>query len=610
MPRPPRFRIARIDDLFRQIAFASDDARRRQIHASEILLDEVRPGQTYRGDVVAHRITGFRPERSASRLGEVEPRGEELLVGEALIADLTAFVLRLSEHLVLRPEERPGGAEPVDALAARLGVTQRTLQRWRQLGLPMHWIEFDGQRKLGCYGAAVESFLRRRPEARRRRPNRRLGSEERARLVEEARARRAAVGGSLSSVAAEVAQAHGRAHETVRLLLERHDARAAQPIFTGTAADRTPLDDRDRRFVERAWRRGVPLARIAEHLHRSVPAVHRQLMVRRRERLTGLRLRWVELPTFSLPEAEEVILSASAVRQGLRLLAGEVDVLAILRSIRAAARLSQRPGRIEGPPEGPRPRIRGREPSPARARGRAMDAMDAGQEEDARVDALVAAWNLLKRRAARGIGDLPPVPPARAIDAVQRDLRWAALVQQTLMEWALREAVRRADLWAGRRIEELAADALREVMLLLVQVAAEVIDRVDPSRGNRLDRLVALEVEKALASRGPDRGATGRDGAVRARAAAGHAPGSIAVPGLFDDLSPWQSWLGPPPAWRAALGALPEIQARAATLAHGLDGTAPRTMREVARALGASPSVAARWVLDGEAGLRRGSVRN
>ena len=43
MPRVPRFRIARLGDLLRQIAFASDDALRRQLHAAEILLDEIEP---------------------------------------------------------------------------------------------------------------------------------------------------------------------------------------------------------------------------------------------------------------------------------------------------------------------------------------------------------------------------------------------------------------------------------------------------------------------------------------------------------------------------------------------------------------------------------------
>ena len=225
---------------------------------------------------------------------------------------------------------------------------------------------------------------------------------------------------------------------------------------------------------------------------------------------------------------------------------------------------------------------------------------------DDRVDTLVAGWNLLKRRAARLIAALPAVPSAGALDAAQRDLRWASLLQQTLVATSLREAVRRADLWAGRRIDDLPAELLRELLGLLVRVCTETIDRVDPSRGNRLDRLVALEVDKALASRGPDRAAMGRDGMVRPRAAAGRARGSVAVPGLFDSLSPWQAWLGPPINWRARIGALPQVEARAVTLAHGLDGSAPRTLREAGRTLGASPSVVARWLADAEAHLRRG----
>jgi len=553
MARAPRFRIARLGELLRQIAFASIDARRRQLHAAEILLDEIRPAQTYRADVVAHRITGFRPEHPAS---------DELLVGEALIADLSTFGLRLSEGLGLKPGDRPGGALTMEEVGRRMGVTQRTLHRWRQLGLPLHWVEFPSGPALGCYAAALEAFLRRHPEVRRRRSPARIQPREQEALVAQARAIRAATGGTLSTVAAEIAQRCGRAHETVRQLLLRHDARSKHPIFRGQAQDRAPIDDGDRRFIERAWRAGAPLARIAGHLHRSLPAVHRQLMIRRRERLSGLRLVWVELPTFALPEADEIILASPAARQGLRRLTHEVDALSVIESGRSLA---------------------------------------GGQD-----DVLLAAWNFLKRRAGRRLEATDPVPAARTIDAIERDLRWAALVQQTLLAMALSEAVRRVDLWLGRRVESLAADPIREIIVAVVAVCQGTIDRADPGRGHKLDRLIALDVDKALARRGAPPGAILRDGVLHARAGAAHPRRQVQMPGLFSALSPWQAWLDPPPRWSERLERLTDAQRLAVCALHGLDGAAPRSVDEIAQSLRLSRSAAARLVAEGEGRLRAG----
>jgi hypothetical protein len=555
MARAPRFRIAQLGELLRQIAFASPDARRRQLHAAEILLDEIDPRQTYRADLVAHRITGFRPERSAS---------DALLVGEALVADLSTFGVRLSEGLGLAPDDRPGGALTLDELSRRMRVTPRTIHRWRQLGLPLHWVEFRSGRSLGCYVAALEAFLRRHPELRRRPSPVRMQEEEQAALIAEARSIREATGGTLSAVAEVLAHRRGRAHETIRQLLLRHDARSERPVFIGQPRDRAPIDDRDRRFIERAWRAGVPLGRIAAHLHRSLPAVHRQLMIRRRERLSGLRLRWIELPTFALPEADQIILASPAARQGLRRLTTEVEALRLIESLRLRV--------------------------------------------TAEADVLLAAWNFLKRRAAGQLSAVTPASTARAIDAIERDLRWAALVQQTLLALALSEAIRRVDLWLGRRLESLASEEIRELLVAVTGVCVRTIDRADPGRGYRLDRLVALDVHKALARRGGPPGVLLRDGVLQPRAGAAHAQRTLSIRGLFETLSLWQAWLDPPPRWPQRLGELPPAQRTAVTALHGLADHAPMTTEEVARVLRVSRAAAARIIAQGDASLRRGAA--
>lgn len=562
MPRSVDLRIATIAGLYRQLAYAPPEARRRQMENCERLIEGIDPRRTYPAPFVVFRITGF-------RMQEVD--ASELLAGEALIADLSAFVQRLSAGLGLRPDERPGGAETVEQLVTRLGVTVRTAQRWRRLGLVFHEIDFDGagsdgapmrsaptdrEPRLGCYRECLERFGRRWPElVRGRRAAARLTAVERAEIVDEARRQRASsprsLPRSLHSVARTIAARRGRAVETIRKLLVGHDARSAAPIFL----ERGPLDERDRRFIERAWRRGVALAVIGERLGRSEPAVHRQLSLRRGERLRGLSLRWIELPTFALPDAEAVILGADAARRGLERVREPRDATALL---------------VE---------LAGRTPA-----------------DDAARDARIGAYNLLKRRAAAAVDSLRGAPRAAEIDAIETSLRWAALIKHVLVADAMPVALRRVEAWAGRAVARLSAEEIRMALALSAEVVSEAIERVDPSREQRLDRLVALDADKALARRAS---------VSRPRAAAAHAAGSVTVADPFVALCPWQRWLDPPSGWAARLGSLDELRRRAITLHHGLGGEFPRTLKQTARALEISPAAASRLVHDAEALMRR-----
>lgn len=567
MPRVVDFRIAAIARLHRELAYAPTEARRRQMEACERLVAEIDPRRAYPVAFVIYRITGFRPA------GVDEG---ELLAGEALVADLCAFVQRLSAGLGLRSSERPGGALPLDELAANLGVTVRTVQRWRRLGLLLHEIVFDhapstaapagrprrgtppaGRERdervrLGCFDESLRAFRARHPDLfDARRGASRLTPPERAAIIDEARAARAAAPRSLNAVAGLLAARRGRAAETIRRILVSHDARSSAPIFL----ERGPLDERDRRFIERAWRRGVPLLAVGARLGRSAPAIHRQLALRRAELLRGLELRWHELATFALPDAAEVILAAAPASRGLVRLRERRDALALLRELDAR------------PPA-----------------------------DDARREAQLAAYGFLKRRAARAIAALRMPPRTGDLDAIETDLRWAALFKHLLASEALPTALRRVEALAGRAIERLPAEEIRSAIARCVPVVSDSIERVDPSRDQRLDRVVALDVDKVLA----------RGGAAvrRVRAGAAHAAGSVPIDDPLAALCAWQAWLDPPGEWAARIELLPELPRRAVQMHHGLAGEPPRTLRQVAKALRVGSSAAARLVRDGEATLR------
>lgn len=562
MPRAPRLRIAALADLHRQLAYAPIDAKRRQLLACEALVDEIDSDRTYPEEFVRFRITGFRIE---------SPTAPALLVGEPLRADLTTFILLLSEGLSLEPGDRAGGALPIDRLAARLGVALRTVQRWRQLGLVQHWIDFsgseggdqaDGGRRIGCFEESLARFARRQPQLiDRQRRLTRLDVAERGAIVAAAHAE-IVRGESISAVSRRVAKRSGRSAEAIRQILLR-----VEPAMIDRGAKPSgQLTERHRRLIERAWRRGVPLHTIARRLDRSDAAIQRQLSVRRRERLRMLRLRWIELPTFELPDAEKVILSTPAVRSGLIRLDGTSDATVLLRNLRGAL-------------------------------------MRTASERDA----LIGAWNLLRRRAATALAALPDVPRPLALDAIESDLRWATLVHHTLLAAALPDAIRRIDVWIGRHLETSTSDRIRALLELAVSTVVRVLDGLDPSRGQRLERVVGLETDKALAKlSGVEAQSTGArsTGADRQPRAALSEVRPVAIDDPFRALLPWQSWLDPPRFWRERLASLDDLPARAITMRHGLDATAPQRLPEIARALRVAVAAASRLVQEGEGRMR------
>src|SRR5262245_28919443 len=126
MPRVARFKIAAIEDLLRQLEYAPPERRRRQMEAAERLIADVDPLRNYPIDFIVFRITGYRSDRSDEPV---------TLVGQALVPDLVNLVQTLSENLDSRADEIDAQSLPIDELAARLNVSQKTIQRYRKQGL-------------------------------------------------------------------------------------------------------------------------------------------------------------------------------------------------------------------------------------------------------------------------------------------------------------------------------------------------------------------------------------------------------------------------------------------------------------------------------------------
>lgn len=529
MGRQARFRIASIDDLFRQLKVASAGTRRREMDSAEQLLSELEPDGAYPLDYIIFRITGYRP-----------PKGDEpvMLAGAALIADLATLIQRLSAALELQSSDMQRVPIALGDVAKRLNVSSKTIQRYRGQGLVCHEIDVEGESRLVCFEDALARFLNQHPAKVARAGNlTRIDSDIESAMIEEAQMLRDREDISLNEAAARIAVEHERAHETVRGILRRHDRRAVAPIFN----ERGALTDRDHRVMLRASQRGIEPAVIAKHFNRSTKVVHRVVLKMRAARLKALILKSIALPTFALPDADEVLLSPAIVRAGLNDPTVPGDAIELLKQFRGSMKLDE-------------------------------------ESEHA----LVAGYNVLKWRAALSIDEVADVPTAAQIDRIETDLRWAAILKRQLAKYGLAAALERVEQFLHRSLAVEPRESIVWHIRLAGEIAGRTIETLDPQRGQRVARVCGFAMDRALAA--------SERGDASSRAAARHAPGSVAIEDPFRRLCPWQAWLDMPAAWREQVNSIKYDAARVLAMHYGWAGDAPLTTAEIAEQIGKSPS--------------------
>lgn len=530
MPRAAGFRTECIARLWEGTRYADRRARMRMAADAEAFGATVDPSARYPEELVVERVTRYRPERA-----DVGPA----VTGAELLGDLSALVLRLSRRDPVGASER-GGAMALDEVAQALGVTRRTMERFRASGLVLHHVRGDdGHVRVACFADALAAF-RVRAGARVERASRtvRLSPEAREAMCAAAAAACAALRRpSLQALAVRAARASGCSVRTARTVLEG-DARVAAAIA------RRPRRAGTTAFAARAMALGASPARIGHRLGCTQSRALRAALRGRADALRSLEaaIAASPLPVFALPVAAESILGPAVVRSGLVVGVPEAEV---------------RPG--------------------AAAHGTA-----------ARADAaLLVAVRFLRWRAAAGIRALAPVPALAEFDAVERDLRWAHRAWRTLLVRVLPAALRPCEQRLGRAWDRVPAPLRARWASFAASESARALDGVDLAHagvGTVRPAQVAMHgVELAIARGGPEFAPPFGDG-------------PDAVEQVLARSVPWWTAVCGGDAWAAWAAGLPAEPARVALLRLGLDGTPPRTFVELARELRTSTSRAtAAW---------------
>jgi len=548
MPRPPSYKTSAVRELSRQLSYTPPETLTRILRAAEALIESIESERAYPEEFIVFRLTGYRPDPGD------EPN---MLVGEALLGDLVVFIQETSRRLNL-PEtsDERGRAWRIDDIAERLKVSARTLRRYRKKGLLFHYVRFDdGAQALACYESSVERFRQREPDlVRHARGFSRLREEEERQLISSALELHKETGRTRQEIARQLADRHGRSVETVRSVLAKFERESEGRVFGGRRRTR----ERERAFAVRAWLVGASVSEIAERLGRDALTVRRIVNDARRERLQEADLNWLTLPTFDMPEAESIILTSPAVAGGLGPASREHFAMPLIESLR----------RLE-------------------------------TVEDGVIDARIAAYNYLKRRAQRSLDATERHPGDGELDAVETDLRWAALIKRSLVFDAMATAVLRIEQHLARPLAQQSSATIRELLVDAIDVVSESVETVDPSRGQRFRRVAAFAVERALARRDADSG----------RAGVRHVSGTISLGDPFARLTRWQPMLELKERYARALEALDDQQRIVIDTRFGLAGDRPRTIAETAEALETSPRAAARTVREAWRELKRAVAR-
>lgn len=605
--------LAAMEQLVQQLRFAPAETIRRQIERAEQMCQQIEPARHYPEDWVVYGITGYRAALDSPAL----------FVGSALLSDLSILVETLSEGLEIpleslwseRDIDDAGGAKPkhpmdspgsewLDAteLSAKWGVSRKSLDRYRRLGLPA-WrvVAKRGRTRLLFRRQSIEAFERRHADQLQGgRAFSRIDAPTRAKMIRLASAYRERLGWSLNRTAQRLAERFGRSHEAVRRLLfdhdrlledaNRHGSESQEIVPLGDApvagvpsaehgvdvsadgpgskaADRSlepasapgrrersapifddpsPLREPERRRIHEAFARGSSVADLAEEFGKTRAAIHRILALER-----AARLRSLSFPGGSTgisegaAEPRSDALESSFVKESLG-----------------------RPG--------------------ARMLAELMDEAASHVAAPQAERAQAIAYFALVARAAQWAGALSKHHPSPGVlDRIETSLRWASRVKAELVRSQIPLLLKTIQSRLGVPITELGTQAAKALLPIMIAELVAAVDQYDPAKGGRVAAPVGLALNRVVARWAKVHGfADAHKGGAPGRASRMLDPRAFQLDDWTMHVNPWQQFLEPPALVRTRLPLAAERERSLLIMRFGWEGRPPVTIQEAAAALG------------------------
>jgi len=285
--------------LLMQLRFTPEAKRRKQIDAAEKLFALIKPDKEYPFEFVFHGITGFHHK---------DPISQEFIKGEDLKTDLQIFITTLSGQVASPVSEQPEKVYTVTELAEMLGISTKTLGRWRNRGLiPRKFVFAKGVKRLGFSQSAVDKFLVSNPDlAANAKGFSRISPDLRKQLIRQAGKLAARPGATRQEVIDILAGEIGRSREAVRYTLVKYEkANPDKPIF-----ERPPgvTEAPEAKEIYNLFEQGVPVQDLMKRFHRSKSSIYRIIKARRVKSLLRRRIEFIDSDEFLQTDAKQTIL--------------------------------------------------------------------------------------------------------------------------------------------------------------------------------------------------------------------------------------------------------------------------------------------------------------
>jgi RNA polymerase sigma factor (sigma-70 family) len=275
--------------LLMQLRFAPERQRRKQVAAAERLYALIDEDKEYPFEFVCFRITGYHPKGL---------HGQPLIEGHQLAEDLGIFISKLSGQVARPVAEQQQKVYSIEELAAKLGVSTKTIDRWRKRGLLARKFIFDdGKKRLGFPQSTVDKFFQKKPNLMNKAKSfARLTNKDRQLIVKRATALAAKAKMSRRQIIDRIAKQTGRAHETVRYTVLNFEKANPGKIAFGKPPG--VVSSTQAAELHRLYKQGSSIEELMGRFHRSRSSIYRLINVRRAKAIRARKIEFVPSDEF------------------------------------------------------------------------------------------------------------------------------------------------------------------------------------------------------------------------------------------------------------------------------------------------------------------------
>jgi RNA polymerase sigma factor (sigma-70 family) len=288
-----------LDQLLVQLKFTPEKKRLKQLEAAEKLFTIIDREKEYPFEFVFFRITGFHP---------TEPGADELIKGDVLWDDLQVFLSKLSGWLARPIAEQKQKIYTTEELAKIVGVSTKTIYRWRDRGLlAKKFIFNNGKIRNGFFKSTVDKFLKDNPDLLAGAKNyERLTNNKKQKIIKQADKLAAESNLSRYQIISRISSEFGKCHETVRYILLSHEKANADKSDSTYISG--AIDPAQAAEIYRLFKQGTKVKELMKRYNRNKSSIYRIINRRKARALLARKIEFITSDEFLEEDATEKIL--------------------------------------------------------------------------------------------------------------------------------------------------------------------------------------------------------------------------------------------------------------------------------------------------------------